>query len=82
MTKKDKMVLRMKNFNIFGVQWKIRLLWGGGSWKTNIWGGLPKKGGLGQFVDLRGDLARKRVVVFLREGGGWYPNAYYDIVLV
>ena len=39
--------------------WKIRLL-GRGSRKTNIEGGLPKKGGLGQFVDLRGTLARKR----------------------
>ena len=37
------MVLRMKNFNIFGVHWKIQLL-GVGSWKTNIEeGGLPKK---------------------------------------
>ena len=25
---KDKMGLRMKNFNIFGVHWKIRFLWG------------------------------------------------------
>ena len=34
----------MKNFNILGVPWKISLL-GGGSRKTNIKGGLPKKGG-------------------------------------
>ena len=62
------MVLRMKNFNIFGVHWKIRLLrvvvgrgGGGGSRKTNIEGGLPKKGErLGQFPDLSGGLARKR----------------------
>ena len=27
---------------------------------------MPKKGGLGQFVDLRGGLARKKGVVFLR----------------
>ena len=32
----------MKNFNILVVHWKIRLL-GGGSRKTNIDGGLPKK---------------------------------------
>ena len=32
------MVLRMKNFNILEVHWKIRLL-GGGSRKTNIEGG-------------------------------------------
>ena len=29
---------------------------------------MPKKGGLGQFANLRGDLARKRGVVFLRGG--------------
>ena len=27
---------------------------------------MPKKGGLGQFADLGGDLARKKEVVFLR----------------
>ena len=54
------MGLRMENFNILGFHWKIQLL-GGSSQKTNIEGvvGLPKKGGLGQFADLR-DLARKR----------------------
>ena len=39
------MVLRMKNFNILGVHWKIRLLGGGGIHKKLIEGGLPKKGG-------------------------------------
>ena len=49
------MVLRMKNFNILGVHWKIQLLGGGGgSQKNNIYGGLPKKGELGQFANLRG----------------------------
>ena len=38
------MGLRMKNYNIFGVHWKIRLLGRGGSQKTIIEGGLPKKG--------------------------------------
>ena len=33
------MVLRMKNFDILGVHWKIRLLGGKGSRKTNIEGG-------------------------------------------
>ena len=34
---------------------------GGGGHKKTIWrGGLPKKEGLGQFVDLSGSLARKR----------------------
>ena len=37
------MVLRMKNFIILGVCCKIWLLWGA-SWKTNVEGGLPKKG--------------------------------------
>ena len=32
---KDKMGLRMKDFNIFGVHWKIWFLWEG-SRKTNI----------------------------------------------
>ena len=44
------MVLRMKNFNILRVHWKIQLLGRGGgrggSQKTNIEGGLPKKGAL------------------------------------
>ena len=36
----------MKNFNILAIHWKIQFLGGGGSRKTNIEGGLPKKGGL------------------------------------
>ena len=54
----------MKNFNIFGVHRKIRVL--GGVHKKPIYvGGLPKNGGgrggggLGQFADLRRGLARK-----------------------
>ena len=48
------MVMRMKNFNILGVHWKIQLL-GRGSQKTSIEGGIASKGGgLGQFAD-RGD---------------------------
>ena len=31
---------------------------------------MPEKGGLGQFADLRGHLAKKRGVVFLRGCGG------------
>ena len=56
------MVLRMKIFNISGVNWKIQLL--GGSQKI---AGKPKKGGLGQFADLRGGVARMIVAVFERE---------------
>ena len=40
------MVLRMKNFNILAVHWKIWLLGGGGSRKTNIEGRLRKQEGL------------------------------------
>ena len=37
-TFKDKIGLRMRNFNIFGVHWKIWFL--GRSWKTSIEGGI------------------------------------------
>ena len=57
------MGLRVKNFNILGVHWK-----------TKIEGALPKKGGLGQFADLRGEggLGKKEGVLFLR--GGLIPQ--------
>ena len=58
----------MKNFNILVVYWKIWLLGEGkgGTRKTNIEGGLPKKeGGLEQFADLRGAW-QERGGVFLR----------------
>ena len=59
------MVLRMTNFNIFGVHWKIWLL-KEGSRKTNKERGLPKKGGrLGQFADLKGRAWQER-------GGGCF----------
>ena len=44
----------MKNLNIMGVPYKIWFL-RGDSRKTN----MPKKGGLGQFADLRRDLAKE-----------------------
>ena len=53
------MGLRMKDFNIFGVHWKIRFLGGGGSRKTNILGGLPKKGGLDS-LQIWGEAWQKR----------------------
>ena len=40
----------------------------GSSQKTEIKGGLPKKGELGEFLDLRGGLARKRGVEFFSWG--------------
>ena len=38
----------------------------GNSRKTNIQGGLPEKGGLGQFTDLRGALQERGGGLFLR----------------
>ena len=38
------------------------------SQKTNIEGGLPKKGGFGQFADLRGGLGKKE------RGGGVFEE--------
>ena len=65
------MVLRMKNVNIFGIHWKIRLLGGDGLEKPIYkGGGLPKKGGgLGQFVDLRGGEAWQERVGWCFWGG-------------
>ena len=65
----------MKNFNFGRLHWKIRLLRGEGSRKTNIYGGLPKKGGLDSLF-ISGGLGKKEGDgVF--ERGGWYPNAHY-----
>ena len=62
------MELKMKNFNILDVHW-------GSSQKTDIEAELPKKGGFGQFEDLRGGgLARKKGVMFLM--GFFYPDAH------
>ena len=47
-------MLRMKNFNILGVHWRIQLLGGEVHEKPIYRGGLPKKGGLGQCSNLRG----------------------------
>ena len=80
------MVLRMKNFNVLRVLWKIRLLMmrrGGGVHKKNNRGRrLPKKGeGLGLFADLRREpwqeigrgLARNRGCFW----GGLRPQSHY-----
>ena len=51
---KDDMALKMENFNIMQVQWKIQFLGGSGGLKKTIYRvELPKIGGLGQFADLR-----------------------------
>ena len=52
------MLLRMKTLIFWGSLKNPTFR--GVSPKTNIEGGLPKKRGLGKFVDLRGGLARKR----------------------
>ena len=57
------MVLSIKNFNIFGVHWKIWLL--GGITKNKYIGGLTKRVGLDSLLISGG-------------WGGWYPNAHYD----
>ena len=44
----------MKNFNIFGVHQKTQVLGGGVHEKPIYRGGCLKRGGLGQFADLRG----------------------------
>ena len=57
------MGLRMKNFNILGVRWKVRLLEGrrGFTKNQNRGGKFRKRGGtLGQFTNLTGGLARKK----------------------
>ena len=71
------MVLKMKNFNILGVHWTIRLLGGGGELTKNQYRvGIAWKGGLGQFANLGGGLARKSGWCFW--GGCWYSNAHYE----
>ena len=53
----------MENFNIIGVHWKM-WFYGGGFIKNEYIGekgGIAQKRELGQFKDLRRDLAKKRV---------------------
>ena len=72
------MELRMKNFNIMGVHWKIQFLWGGGGgggggYKKPIYrGDLPEKEGAWTVCRFKGDLAEIEGVVFLR--GGLIPQ--------
>ena len=72
------MILKMKNFNIFGVHWKIRLFFylpgGGGclgSQKTNIEGGHCLKRGAWTVCQFKGGLAR---VGWCFWGGGLIPQ--------
>ena len=62
------MVLKMKNFNILGVHWTIRLLGGGGELTKNQYRvGIAWKEGLGQFANLGGAWQERVGGVF--EGG-------------
>ena len=69
------MVLKMKNFNILGVHWKVQLL--GGFMKNQYRGwDCLKRWGLDSLSIYKGGLSKK-------EGGGvfeggWYPNAHYE----
>ena len=48
---------------------------GGDSRKTNIQREFPKKGAGG----LKGELGEKRQGGVFQGGGGWYPNAHYEL---
>ena len=71
------MGLRMKNFDILGVHWKIWLL-GEFQEKLIYRGVLPKKGRLGQFVDLRGAWQERGGGVF--EGGGGVDTPIHTMI--
>ena len=60
------MGLRMKKFNIMGGSLKNSIFKGGGEFpeKPVYWGELPKKGGGGQFPNLRG--------AWQKRGGGYF----------
>ena len=73
------MGLRMKKFNFMGVHWKIRVLGGGGAWKTNIGGELTKKADLDSLQILEGAWQKRRGDThyeFLEELSYWhkYPK--------
>ena len=61
-----------------GVHWKMWFFWGGGgvAKKQYIGENCLRRGGLGQFADLR--RAWQRRGVFFQ--GGWYPNAHYGSI--
>ena len=69
---KDGMGLRIKNFNIMGVHWKIQFLEGGAR-KSNIGGNCLKMGAWTVWRFKRG-LGEKEGGVFK---GDWYPNVHY-----
>ena len=74
---KNKLKSEIFNNDNLGVHWKIWLLGGrgGGSRKTNIKGGLPKKEGLVSFADLRGVFGKKE------RGGVFEERRGVDILM-
>ena len=71
------MGLKMKNVNIMGVHQFLGE--GGGRSQKNIKEELPKKGGLN---NLQGAVQKIGGMVFLMGGGGGYPDAPDDLILV
>ena len=69
------MWLRMKDFYIFGVHWKIQFL-GGVHEKPIYRGDCLKRVGLDS-LQIQWGSWQEREGVFLRGRGGWYPNAHY-----
>ena len=65
--------LRVKNFNIMGVNWKIWFLW---KESQKTYRGEYLKKGLGQFANLRGGLTKKGAVGEFE--GSWYPSPHYE----
>ena len=76
-----KMGLRMKNFNIMGVHWKIQFSRVGFT-KNQYIEGIAWKEGLGQFSDLRKSLAKKREGRWGEGGGGDTPMYSMKIALL
>ena len=67
----------MKNFNILGVHWKIWLLGGGftkNQYPIERWDSL-KRGGGGQFTNLKGGGLGKK------EGGGVFEGGVVDTTM-
>ena len=63
-------IFNKKSFNITGIHRKIQFSRGGGGFqeKPIYRGDCLKRGGLGEFADLRGELGKKEGVLFLRGG--------------
>ena len=70
----------MKNFDVLGIHWKIRLL-GGGVQKNRYREGIAKKGWTWTVCRFKGGLGKKEEGgVFERGEGGWYPDVHYGIL--